>query len=240
MRDEEFDALMRDAARTYNRPRHDVDADALWRSIERALPPTSAERPALAVVRAEHDAPRRQTARRASAWTSAWLRTAAVLLIGVAIGRVSARPDAAPASATGATVAGAPAARAVDDADVPAADVSGTHVPGHDREAASEYLARIEVLLAALPDELRARRTDPGYASRADALLLQTRLLLDSPAAADPTLRSLFDDLEVVLAQVVRLNASRDPVGVDFLNQSLEERDVLPRLRDAVADNAAD
>jgi hypothetical protein len=87
---------------------------------------------------------------------------------------------------------------------------------------------------------LEARRADPAYQTQADALLLQTRLLMDSPAAADPTLRSLFDDLELVLAQVVRLKADRDRTRVELLQQSLEQRDVLPRLRDAVADNAAD
>jgi len=39
---------------------------------------------------------------------------------------------------------------------------------------------------------------------------------------------------------VVRLKADRDRTRVELLQQSLEQRDVLPRLRDAVADNAAD
>jgi hypothetical protein len=43
-----------------------------------------------------------------------------------------------------------------------------------------------------------------------------------------------------VLAQVVRLSADRDSTRIDFLNEALEQRDVLPRLRDAVADNAGD
>jgi hypothetical protein len=109
-----------------------------------------------------------------------------------------------------------------------------------DRVATTEYLGRTEALLAQLPAELEARRADPAYQTQADALLLQTRLLMDSPAATDPTLRSLFDDLELVLAQVVRLKADRDRTRVELLQQSLEQRDVLPRLRDAVADNAAD
>ena len=129
---------------------------------------------------------------------------------------------------------------ALPAAALPAADLPAADLPGADHEATTEYLGRIETLLAGLPDELRARRADPAYLSRADALLLRTRLLLDSPAAADPALRSLFDDLEIVLAQVVRLSADRDPMRVDLLTQSLEQRDVLLRLRDAVADHAAD
>ena len=31
-----------------------------------------------------------------------------------------------------------------------------------------------------------------------------------------------------------------DPTRIDFLHQALEQRDVLPRLRDAVAENAGD
>jgi hypothetical protein len=113
-------------------------------------------------------------------------------------------------------------------------------VPRPDQIATSEYLGETAALLSALPSELRATRSDPAYLSRADALLLQTRLLLDSPAASDPALRSLFDDLEVVLAQVVRLHTNRDQTRIDLLNDALQQRDVLPRLRDAVAENAAD
>jgi hypothetical protein len=226
--DREFEALMRDAARTYNRPPALPDPDAMWRTIERALPAAAGERPALAVLRGGGDAPR-PAARRATLLTNPWLRTAAVLLVGVAIGRASVR-GAAPAGARGVMATVAAAAAAPTQADAPA--------PG--RAATSEYLGMTAALLAALPDELRARRADPAYLSRADALLLRTRLLLDSPAAADPALRSLFDDLEIVLAQVVRLSADRDSTRIDFLNEALEQRDVLPRLRDAVAENAGD
>jgi hypothetical protein len=228
--DASFDALMRDAARTYNRPRELPDADALWAAIDRALPPAGAgqpaapERPALTVLRGDA-APPRPARRGAPLWKNPWLRTAAGLLLGVALGRASVRP---------ATSAERPAP-AVASAAADAAPAGTDLLPD---ETTTAYLGRAEALLAALPEELRTRRADPGYQSRADALLLQTRLLLDSPAAADPTLRSLFDDLEVVLAQVVRLRADRDPTRIDFLNQALEQRDVLPRLRDAVADNA--
>jgi hypothetical protein len=221
--DAQLDALLRDAARTYRRPPGDggpPDAEALWSAIDRALDgPAPAERPALTVVRG--------TAPRAgrTLWRSPWLRTAAGLLLGVAIGRASVRRDAP---------AGVPRPPAPATATAPA----GTDAATPSDAATSAYLGRAEALLAALPGELRARRADPAYLSRADALLLQTRLLLDSPTAADPALRSLFDDLEVVLAQVVRLRADRDPARIDFLEQALEQRDVLPRLRDAVADNA--
>jgi len=158
---------------------------------------------------------------------------AAMLLVGVAVGRMSMRDPRTMehVQETGAASTGA----------APATD--GLDVPTPEQVATDRYLVRTAALLAELPEELRARRGDAAFVSQADALLLQTRLLLDSPAAADPALRALLDDLEVVLAQVVRLDARRDQMEVDFLHEALEQRDVLPRLREAVAekaDNAAD
>jgi hypothetical protein len=225
--DPQFEALLRDAARTYHRPPDLPETESLWAAIDRALPTVSAgmERPRLAVVRDE-PAPRRRTL-----LANPWLRTAAVLLLGVAIGRVSTRVPVR---------AGAPASVASAGATGPSTTDERAERSEADRVATTEYLGRTEALLAQLPAELEARRADPAYQTQADALLLQTRLLMDSPAATDPTLRSLFDDLELVLAQVVRLKADRDRTRVELLQQSLEQRDVLPRLRDAVADNAAD
>jgi len=220
--DDEFERLLRDAAQTYHRPPDLPETEDLWAVIDAQLP--LAERPHLTVVRG--------TSSRRRAWlANPWLRTAAGILIGVALGRATATraPQTAPTVAT--------AERLGDATPAPNAP---NGVPGLDRVATTEYLGRTEALLAALPDELKAPRADPTYHTQADALLLQTRLLLDSPAAADPQLRSLFDDLEIVLAQVVRLRADRDPTRVELLQQSLEQRDVLPRIRDAVADNAAD
>jgi hypothetical protein len=226
MNDDQFEDLMRDAARTYNRPLELPRTEELWTAIERTLP-ASAERPTLSVLRGGEPAAPPLVVRRASRWTNPWLRTAAVLALGVALGRASVRRDGAPATpaAVRTTTIGAPAT---------------SDVPRSDQIATSEYLGETAALLSALPSELRATRSDPAYLSRADALLLQTRLLLDSPAASDPALRSLFDDLEVVLAQVVRLHTNRDQTRIDLLNDALQQRDVLPRLRDAVAENAAD
>ena len=158
------------------------------------------------------------------------LRMAAMLLVGVAVGRLSVRADA---NTMESAPAAAPSATAIARTDAIAAATP-------EQLATDRYLVRTAALLAELPDELRARRGDAAFVSQADALLLQTRLLLDSPAAADPAFRALLDDLEVVLAQVVRLDARRDPMEVDFLHEALEQRDVLPRLREAVAEKTVD
>jgi hypothetical protein len=52
-------------------------------------------------------------------------------------------------------------------------------------------------------------------------------------------MRSLLDDLELVLAQVVRLQNNRSTrTELDLISEALQQRDVLPRLRSAVADIA--
>jgi hypothetical protein len=52
-------------------------------------------------------------------------------------------------------------------------------------------------------------------------------------------MRSLLEDLELVLAQVVRLQNGTDRTEVDLINRALEQRDVIPRLRTAAADISA-
>ena len=44
----------------------------------------------------------------------------------------------------------------------------------------------------------------------------------------------LLDDLELVLAQVVRLSSTRPRQELELITDALEERDVLPRLQNAV------
>ena len=69
-------------------------------------------------------------------------------------------------------------------------------------------------------------------------MLTRTRLLMDSPAADDPAMHDLLEDLELVLMQVVRLqHGSR--TELELINRALEQRDVIPRLRTAVADISA-
>lgn len=236
MKDEDFERLMRDAAHTYRRPPA-LDADATWRAIERALPTAGEAPPELGLVEADEARPLRPASPQARpTWARPWAhplaRMAAMLLVGVAVGRASvARPTVAPANDVVAMSVAAP----------PSDGRAAAPAPG--QVATDIYLMRTAALLAGLPDELRARRGDAVFHSQADALLLQTRLLLDSPAAADPAFRALLDDLEIVLAQVVRLDAAaggRDRMEVEFLHEALEQRDVLPRLREAVAGNAAD
>jgi hypothetical protein len=160
--------------------------------------------------------------RRRAAWSERtlwWLGMAAALVIGVGIGRLT-RADPMIVASTEPSSPGTERSPAVD----------------YDRTTA-RYLGQTAALLIALPAEARAGRTDQRFVARAAELLTTTRLLLDSPAAADPKVRALLEDVELVLAQVAHLATEQGGVEFELIAQALEQRDLLPRLTSAVAGN---
>ena len=143
---------------------------------------------------------------------------AATLLIGVGIGRVSApRIERTPIPAV-AAVAAEPLQR-----------------------TASDYLDETAALLASLPRVTGTQRSvgDVRFVAQASQLLGTTRLLLDSPAASDPRMRNLLEDLELVLAQVARLRPVPRADELTFIAEAMDERDVVPRLRTVAASLSA-
>lgn len=102
---------------------------------------------------------------------------------------------------------------------------------------ATNYLERVTALLVTLTDESRNGRPLAGTNERARDLLATTRLLLDSPDITDPHLRDLLDDLELVLAQIVHLPTRAAAPDVRLIDQALDQREVLPRLRVMLAEN---
>src|SRR5262249_1700834 len=103
----------------------------------------------------------------------------------------------------------------------------------------SRYLGQTAALLVSLPSEIKAGGSSTQFAMRASELLSRTRLLMDSPAANDPAIRALLHDLELVLMQVVRVQANGNRTDLDLINRALDQRDVIPRLRTAAADISA-
>jgi hypothetical protein len=158
-----------------------------------------------------------------------WLRIAAALVIGVGIGRVSVL-----------TATSRPSVAIVDSAPRnPVAKAPSQPVD----PATSRYLGQAAALLIALPAETNVGRPDEAFIKRANELLLTTRLLLDSQSGSDPGLRNLLEDLELVLVQVVRLEKERTPsrrTEMELIQQALDQRDVIPRLRTAASEYAAD
>jgi hypothetical protein len=209
---------MRDAARTYRKP-PEPDLNGMWAEIERETWGATTQ-------------PTRIEARWFGGGTrvSAWL-AAATLVLGIGLGRASAllHHDAVPATVVGSVGTNAPV-RGDTAFDAP-----------YNLET-SQYLGQTAALLIALPAETRSGHPDDKFVGRAAELLTRTRLLLDSPAANDTQMRALLEDLELVLAQVVRLQDGQNGQNrteLDLINRALEQRDVIPRLRTAVADISA-
>ncbi len=209
MTEDRFDELMRDAERTYRVPPQ-PDFDAMWTNIER-----------------EHfGGPARSTAVRFA--TNRWVSIAATLVIGIGVGRASmmmGRSASQPVTA--------PPIVAIQPIDHDSAMARPYELE------TSRYLGQTAALLVSLPSEVKSGGTSTQFATRASDLLSRTRLLMDSPAANEPAMRGLLEDLELVLMQIVRLQANGNRNDLDLINRALEQRDVIPRLRTAAADISA-
>lgn len=217
----ELPAAVRDAARDYNTPPDlkAADLDAMWSAIE-----AKSFRSDIGGRVTDRDSTVRDLTRRWFAPRSL-MQIAATLIIGVAIGRY-----ALPASNV--LPATSVSRRMTQDTLTLAEPYSST---------TSRYFGQAAALLVDLPAGARNGRADSYITGRAHDLLLTTRLLLDSPAADDTRIRGLLEDLELVLAQVARLQSggSQGRSELELIRQAVDQRDVLPRLRTAVADISA-
>lgn len=217
--DNQMDDRLRELAqRHYNAPAEHPPLDAMWSAIEGEL----FESPSapLHIVRGHASWFRRPPR---------WLAAAAGIILGVGLGRMLPSRSAEPSSTGSAAVA-------------QMAHVNES-IPGQLQPTANEYLDRTAALLASLPSEAHAGGADARFVGRANDLLLTTRLLLDSPAAQDPRFRTLLEDLELVLAQVVNIPPGQRDSGkaeMDLINQALEQHNVIPRMRTAAAALSAD
>jgi len=210
-----FDDLLREAVRAHNRPpdRQDMPLDEMWRTIEA------------------------QTFPRANRTTRhAWMGIAAALVIGVRIGRLSwhSRPGHSPAADAVAVARADSSQRLTSAIEAATQPLDPT---------TSRYLGQAAALLIALPAEANVSTPDQSFTRRANELLLTTRLLLDSQSGSDPAMRNLLEDLELVLVQVVLLEKERSPyrrTELELIQQALDQRDVIPRLRNAASEYASD
>ena len=217
--DDHLHDLLRTARESYRVPPA-ADLDALWPRIEaehfdtpRALAPVVAEALVL-------DATPIRRHRRG--WLAPAAGLAATLLIGVGIGRFTATP----------IVIAPPVVGDLSPALTPTAG----NVAEPLQRATYEYVARTVALLDSLPRTRSARLGgDARFVADAQQLLSTTRLLLDSPAATDPKLRALLEDLELVLAQVASLRPAPRADELTFIAEAMSERDVVPRLRTVAA-----
>jgi len=199
-----------DMVRGVNKP-PEVPRDRMWQAID------AARKESRQVV----TAPEFQ---RTGGTTSRWWRVAAtmaaVLVLGVAIGRMTVTPDTPVAvneTPTTTTVARTTVNRAT------AREV--------DRLAASDLFGRADYLLTDFKVRTCAQDDLGARPSWAGGLLLQTRLLLDSSVAKDAEMHQLLEELELVLAQIVGLSRDNCARDMAWIKQGLQERSTLDRLR---------
>ena len=148
-------------------------------------------------------------------------------------------PRRAPGSRT--PPADSPAIQLVsDDAERTPPENDETRAPDAFDIVAARHLSRSEVFLTLFRDALRgeepAAELSPATARQ---LLVRNRLLLDSPAARNPRMRRLLEDLELVLAQIAQLPAENQAEDTDLINDGMEAGDVLTRLRSATSTGVA-
>lgn len=151
-----------------------------------------------------------------------WMRwavaAAAVLILGIGIGRWTANPSDV---SNGTSVAAAPTA--TDTSNELAYEV-----------AATQYLSRTEAFLTSFRSDVRHGATGARFATQARDLLTTTQLMLDSPAGNDPRLRALLEDLELVLVQISQLDARGEAQETDLIRQGMNQSNLMPKLRSAI------
>jgi hypothetical protein len=154
--------------------------------------------------------------RRALAWGSA---VAAVLALGFVLGRTSASPDGAP------TVPG----------DVAATHPASTEAAAQNRAltiAAASHIRQAETYLTLFRASVQGGAPDETAIPAARQLLATNRLLASAPGA-DPKLRQLLLDLELVLVQIAQLEGTGRPEDVQLITDGLDRAGTLTRLRNA-------
>jgi hypothetical protein len=195
--DRQFDEWVEKAAKTYHSP-IPTPREEMWARIV-----AERQRRAARVIELRP-------------WVRWPLAVAAVLALGIGIGRWTARPGTI---STGTRIAASDSAHASDVAY---------------QVVATQYLSRTEAFLTDFRADLRTGRTDARLAGQARDLLTTTRLMLDSPAADDPHRRALLEDLELVLVQISQLESGRSARDADLITQGMDQRNVLPKLRSAI------
>jgi hypothetical protein len=194
--DPQFDQWLKDAAKSYHSPLP-TPREEMWKRIE--------------------DRRRHKHVIELRPWMRWALAAAAVLALGIGIGRWSANPQ--PTVSPTAT----PVAVTNDSSRDFAYEV-----------AATQYFSRTEAFLTSFRAEASHGAGGARFAAQARDLLTTTQLMLDSPAGNDPQLRALLEDLELVLVQIAQLRAQGEAQEADIIRQGMNQSNVLPKLRSAI------
>jgi hypothetical protein len=196
MIEDRFEEFVRRAAQDYHRP-PETPREAMWARIV-----------------AERQKRRQWRERRQPGVWARWgLAAAAVLALGIVIGR-----STVPVRQARAPVAGASSV--------------GNIIPTAFEVAATDHLRQVETFLTVFRSEAQGPIDHPTGMAR--ELLQNTRLLMDSPAGKDPRLAALLEDIEIVLAQIATFSGNHDRTDLQLIDQGIEQRGLLMKLRAAV------
>jgi len=213
-----LDPALRDAARAYHEPPTAVPREAMWGAIQarrRQIRPLAVESP-------RADQARLAVSRRG--WLLS-LAASVVLATGIALGW-----------AVHERIGGLRQPGGVGEVPIAGGQTTGSGGGLAYQIAVTSDLTQVEALLAAYRSTPNASRraADAQLANWARDILLNTRLLLDSRAAADPQRRRLLEDLELVLVQMVELAPGHTDTDRQMIDQTLDRNHVMTRLRAAV------
>jgi hypothetical protein len=200
MHDDELDERLKRAAAEYHQP-PETPREAMWEAIQRRRQAQGRpERGRVLVF------PRR--------WVPWAAAAAAVLAVGIGIGRLTV-----PRSPAG-SVATAPEAPRKRQTAYALATV--------------QHLAQAEAFLTLFRASVRRGGDERLASATARQLLANNRLLLDSPAGQDRKTRLLLEDLELVLAEISQLSPEPRSSDLELIREGMERGGVLTRLRTVV------
>ena len=197
---------------TYHVP-PETPREEMWRTISAQLGETDTQ-----VIDLADERQRRSLARHPASWAVA---AAALLVLGIGIGRMSTPSAEGPPTTVG--VAGS--------APGPAAAL---------RFAAQEHLGQTESLLTMVRADARSGSLDQATGAWARGLLSQTRLLMDALGSDDVAVDDLFQDLELILMQIVgvaetgSMDEARKRLELGLAIRGIEDARVLTRIRAAL------
>jgi hypothetical protein len=103
--------------------------------------------------------------------------------------------------------------------------------------ATTQQLVQAQALLTQFNANARGANDDAHLAAWARDLLSNTRLLLDSPAGADPHRKLLLEDLELVLVQIAALSPDAAASDRAAIAHTLDDAHVLMRIKADIPTN---
>jgi hypothetical protein len=265
MTDKRIDELVEQEAKRYNAP-GDVPREEIWNRIQ------AARRDGLAKPQTS------SSARRLWMWTGAAIAAAAMLALGISLGRMMERRDTTAQLAAGTSrpeasgdsiqsqVANVETRAPTTHDSRPTTDVvrdlrrATSRTAERARELASasasrdsaqvgadalqyrlvllEHLAGAEAMITAFRTSARTGNgnVDAQLAAWSKDLLSTTRMLESSRAAADPVMKRLLEDLDLVLSEITHYSSTGtyQQADLDVIEHAITQRAVMTRLRTTI------